>query len=177
MKKLTYISFLIIAGFASAQVSIGGKQSVEGEATILDFNNVADNTKGIILPAIKNRSTAIATDKAKNNGTFFFEKDTSKVMMYENEKWVELNNKEGNKTSLVVNESAESPGNHGTIIGAETSAAKGVLILESVDKAMILPKIANPHDTVKNPYPGMICYDTASDTLAVFDGTVWNYWK
>ena len=172
-----YISFILIAAFANAQVSIGGKQSVEGTTTILDFNNVADNTKGIILPAIQNRSTALATNASQNNGTFFFEKDTNKVMMYEGEKWVELNSKEGSQNGLIINDSTELTENHGAIIGAETSAAKGVLILESADKAMILPKIANPHDTVKNPYPGMICYDTASDTLAVFDGLVWNYWK
>jgi hypothetical protein len=57
------------------------------------------------------------------------------------------------------------------------SNAKGVLVLESADKAMILPKITNPHTTVKNPYPGMMCYDLTSKSLAVFDGANWNYWK
>ena len=42
---------------------------------------------------------------------------------------------------------------------------------------MILPKVNQPEINVKSPYPGMICYDTASKTVAIFDGKVWNYWK
>ncbi len=65
----------------------------------------------------------------------------------------------------------------GVVIGGPASTADGVLVLESANKAMILPRINTPHLNVKNPYPGMMCYDTASKTLAVFDGSVWNYWK
>ena len=42
---------------------------------------------------------------------------------------------------------------------------------------MVLPHVTNPHLTVKSPYPGMMCYDTVKKAVAVFDGTVWNYWK
>ncbi|WP_148043492.1 hypothetical protein [Chryseobacterium sp. G0240] len=62
-------------------------------------------------------------------------------------------------------------------MGASTSSAPGVLVLESANKALILPKVAAPHLNVKNPYPGMICYDTASKSMAVFDGLKWSYWK
>ena len=37
--------------------------------------------------------------------------------------------------------------------------------------------IGYPHLNVKSPYPGMMCFDTVSNTLAVFDGENWNYWK
>ena len=30
---------------------------------------------------------------------------------------------------------------------------------------------------VFSPYPGMMCYDMASKTVAIFDGTQWSYWN
>lgn len=62
-------------------------------------------------------------------------------------------------------------------MGAKESAADGVLVLESTNRALVLPHVTNPHLTVKSPYPGMMCYDTVKKAVAVFDGTVWNYWK
>lgn len=48
---------------------------------------------------------------------------------------------------------------------------------ESTDKAMILPRIKAPHLNVKSPYPGMMCYDTETQSVALFDGRFWNYWR
>ncbi|MNG09522.1 hypothetical protein D3C84_929420 [compost metagenome] len=62
-------------------------------------------------------------------------------------------------------------------MGAKESAADGVLVLESADKALVLPKVNNPHITVKSPYTGMMCYDLNKKAVAIFDGVVWNYWK
>lgn len=177
MKKNITTIFVILAVFtANAQISIGGKESVEGTSTILDFNDVATNTMGIILPSVDNLTNSLASTTINNNGTFLFDKSTSKVKMYENNAWVDLSSA-GNSSQIVANTSNESPSNQGTIIGSETSNAKGVLVLESANKAMVLPKIANPHINVKSPYPGMMCYDTVSKSLALFDGSVWNYWK
>ena len=84
----------------------------------------------------------------------------------------------GNLTGLaglIPNASAELGG--GVIIGNSTSPAVGVLVLESEDLALTLPKVNNPAANAKSPYPGMMCYDTASNTLAVFDGQFWNYWR
>ena len=61
---------------------------------------------------------------------------------------------------------------NGTIIGAETSTAPGVLVLESTTKALILPKMANPHLVIINPESGMIAYDTVSKMFCVFNGQV-----
>ncbi len=94
--------------------------------------------------------------------------------MVENNVWKDLSDI-GNTSNLISNTSNDI--GNGVIIGAETSVATGILVLESTDKAMILPKISNPHLTGKSPYTGMICYDTVSKTLAIFDGTNWNYWK
>mgnify|MGYP003605153466 FL=1 len=182
MNKLIYTTLLVfMAIFANAQVSIGGKQTVEGNATILDFNSplsadtnstTNNNTKGIILPAVEEVDSVITP----SNGTFIYDYEAKVVKMREGDNWISLG-ETGDNSQIVVNASDDLNDNHGAIIGSPTSAAKGVLVLESADKAMILPRIASPHTNVKNPYPGMMCYDTVLKSLAVFDGTNWNYWK
>lgn len=177
MKYKVIINSLILvllADFASGQVSIGGKQTIEGNSTILDFNSQTGNVKGIILPAVDDLSKALSSDPASNNGTFLYNKANQKIQMYENNVWKDLSDT-GSSNNLVINTSDEKSG--GAIIGSSTSAAKGILILESSDKAMILPRISEPHKNVKSPYPGMMCFDTVSRTLAVFDGMKWNYWN
>lgn len=169
MKTIFFSLILLGTVFsASAQVAIG-KENVVGTSTLLDFES---NFRGIILPAVS--MTDVPALDQNNNGTFLFDLETQTVQMFENEIWIPLSD-EGDSSSITLNTSDET--GEGVIIGSETTDALGVLVLESSDKAMILPKISNPHLTVKSPYPGMICYDTASKTFALFDGVVWNYWK
>lgn len=163
---------MLVSIFSLGQISIG-KDNINGASTILDFNE-GNNTRGIILSTVNNVSNALATSSTNNNGTFLLDKSDNKIKMYENNVWVALSGV-GDSSQAFINPSAEI--GEGLIIGSETTQSKGVLVLESDNKAMILPKIANPHTTVKSPYPGMICYDTVSKALAVFDGKVWNYWK
>lgn len=169
MRQLIYILFFL-GSILQAQVSIG-KQEVSSPNALLEFGDEATNYFGIILPSVTN-TTAISMV----NGTFIYDVETQKVRMYEDGSWIDLSAR-GNATAIMNNPSDENPGSTGVIIGADSSTAQGVLVLESSDKALVLPKIANPHTTVENPYPGMICYDTASKSLAVFDGSNWNYWK
>lgn len=164
MKNLVYI-ILVLGGFSQAQIAIG-KTAVVGSNTLLDFDQSPTNSKGIILPAVTN-----TTDVTLTNGTFVFDIDTKKVRMVENNVWKDLSDT-GN-TSRIISDTSSDIGN-GVIIGAETSAVTGILVLEATDKAMILPKISNPHLTVKSPYAGMMCYDTVSKTVAIFDGNNWN---
>ncbi|MFS4474404.1 hypothetical protein [Chryseobacterium sp. T20] len=171
MKNIRNISLaaaLVIFNSVFAQVAIG-KQAVDGNSTVLDFNNVSGNTKGLILPA-----TSGFPAGTLENGTFIFDVTDNKVKVYENDVWKSLSDA-GSSSAIAANNSAET--GKGVIMGEATSSADGVLVLESQNKAMILPQIATPHLNVKNPYPGMMCYDTTSKTLAVFDGSVWNYWK
>ena len=170
MKKIILTFSLGLVSFCNAQVAIG-KEAVDDESTILDFK-VEDNWFGIILPAIQ---AAPATLTPANNGTFLFDKTDEKVKMYENNKWVMLSHAKGSGTAIANNSSAEV--GKGAIIGAPTTEAKGVLVLESDTKAAILPHIFRPDLNVRGPYPGMICYDTFSKMIAIFDGSVWNYWK
>lgn len=177
MTKIIYSTLLLmLASYAQAQIVIGGKQDIEGTTTLLDFNNTATNTLGIILPAVTNVTNALAAIPVNSNGTFLFDRSVSKVKMYQNNVWVDLSDT-GSSTKIMVNNSNDYTTTQGVIIGSPTSNAKGVMVLESANKAMILPRIANPHTSVKSPYPGMMCYDTYSNSLAIFDGTNWNYWK
>ena len=62
------------------------------------------------------------------------------------------------------------------IIGATTTPAKGVLVLESTTKSMLLPQVASTDD-VKDPAPGMMVYlNGTNKRLAVFNGSKWTYW-
>lgn len=164
MKSIINISILVLSFSLNAQVAIG-KESVSGSG-ILDFGTGLN--KGIILPAV---TTMPGTP---TNGTFVLDKNDKKIKMLQNEIWVELS-KSGNTNTLVSNSGTET--GRGVIIGAGSSTASGVLILESATQALILPKIANPEINVKSPYPGMMCYDTVNKSMAIFDGTAWNYWK
>jgi len=171
MKNIKNISIAVaFMAFNSffAQVAIG-KQTVDGNSTVLDFDNVTRKTKGIILPA-----TSGLPSGSLVNGTFVFDVTDNIVKVYENDAWKPLSDA-GSSSAVVANNTAEV--GKGVVMGDSSSTADGVLVLESQNKAMILPKIATPHINVKSPYPGMICYDTTSKTLAIFDGSVWNYWK
>lgn len=178
MKQLIYSTalFLLFTVSAQGQVAIG-KESVVNTSAILDFDSAPTNKKGIILSAVDNLGGALASTTSHNNGTFLFDKSDNKLKMYENNFWISLSDMAGKSESIVTNTSTESTNNQGAIIGAASSDAKGVLVLESPDKALVLPWIQNPHINIKNPYPGMMCYDTASRSLAVYDGSVWNFWK
>lgn len=177
MKNIIFTAVLsLIITNAKAQVAIG-KSAITNASVILEFDNATTNKKGIILSGVENVNNAITTaTPAANNGTFVFDRSDDRVKMYQNQTWVNLSDP-GSETKITPNTSAEVVPNQGTIIGSATSSAKGVLVLEAANKAMVLPWITNPHLNVLNPYPGMMCYDTTSRSLAVFDGTVWNYWK
>ncbi|WP_246034270.1 hypothetical protein [Empedobacter tilapiae] len=194
MKKIIITFILLISSQAFSQVSIG-KSEVE-KGGLLDFGN--DNL-GIILPAVKE------LPKNPTSGTFLFDTEDKKVKVYyeytnqnneEKEEWLELSD-EGSleiqqgkngagenidvTTKRVLNTTVEE--GDGVIIGDidangnAPSGATGILVLEAIDKALILPKIEDPHLTIKSPTAGTMVFDTKSKSLAVFDGKVWNYWK
>lgn len=176
MKNIILTAFFsLVATTLKAQISIG-KSAITNASVLMEFDNALANKKGIILSTVDNVTNALGTVPAANNGTFLFDRSDDRVKRYENNAWINLSDP-GSETKITPNTSAETTATQGAIIGAATSNAKGVLVLEVSNKALVLPWIRDPHLTVLNPYPGMMCYDTTSRTLAVFDGTVWNYWK
>ncbi|WP_419870604.1 hypothetical protein [Chryseobacterium sp. CT-SW4] len=174
MKNHIYfcVTFLLFFNGFNAQVSIG-KTSVNGNSTLLDFYDNTDNTEGIIIPAVTS-ATVVETVGTPAPGTFILDQTDQKIKVYENSAWLELSDA-GDTSALIVNNETEK--GNGVILGDQSSTASGILVLEDPAKAMVLPKIENPHINVPNPYPGMICYDTVSQSLAVFDGENWSYWK
>lgn len=166
MKKVFTIIITLYAVVASAQVAIE-KSQVDGDG-LLDFP--ANTTKGILLPIVE----TLPSDAS--SGTLLMDKNDKTLKMNVESAWIPLSD-EGSVTGAVFNSNGEIPGQNRVIMGSDATSAPGVLVLESPDKALILPKIAAPHINVKNPYPGMICYDTVSKSMAVFDGLKWSYWK
>ncbi|NIF05946.1 hypothetical protein F3J23_10890 [Chryseobacterium sp. Tr-659] len=166
MKKIITIITLFSVVVMQAQIAIE-KVQVDGDG-VLDFP--ANTTKGILLPIVETLPINASA------GTLLMDKNDKVLKMNVESAWVPLSDA-GDITNAVFNTNGEIPGQNRIIIGAATTAVPGVLVLESSDKALILPKVAAPHLNVKNPYPGMICYDTVSKSMAVFDGLKWSYWK
>lgn len=164
MRTIIIFSISIFFQNYNAQVAIG--KTSNSTSAILDF--ATGTTNGIILPTV----TSLPTSPA--NGTFLVDRSDLKVKMRQNNTWVDLSGA-GDLSKITQNTSAEI--GNGVIIGSSTSTANGVLVLEAVDKALVLPKITSPQTSVKSPYPGMICYDTTSKSVAVFDGKVWYFWR
>lgn len=186
MMKKYILLFLVAGNLVHAQVSIG-KKSLSGSSSILEFSGMTQtfapedtetaNVKGIMLPAVVVTPVFASVTPSTNhpqNGTFLFDKQISTVRMFENGNWIDMTDP-GNSSAAIPVTGIET--GSGVIIGASSSSAKGALVLEASNKAMILPHIKNPHLTVKSPYPGMMCFDTVSRSVAVFDGNKWSYWK
>lgn len=160
----------------NAQIGIGVQNN--GNGSILKFDEGCDgqglnctNKKGIILPIVSNLPTENLV-----NGTFILDGNDKAFKVYENNIWKRLSFMPGNLSSAINVAGAEEVGS-GVVLGSTSVQVNGVLVLEATDKALILPKINKPYETVENPYPGMICYDTDSKSLMLFDGTYWNIWR
>lgn len=141
--------------------------SIHADA-ILDFP--LGQNKGIVLPMVESLPSGIAA----TNGTFLIDKTDGRVKVRQNGVWLNLT-RTSDLSSYTVNPSIDAY--DGVIIGANTSSASGVLVLESTNKALMLPKVASPHLNIKSPYPGLICYDTDKNSIAVFNGEGWYYWN
>jgi hypothetical protein len=180
MKNLIlFISFSVCSILTNAQIGIGIENNTNSRT--LDFDNMCDsnglncqNKKGIILPAVDR--LPLPTENLVN-GTMLLDKNGGVFRVYENDTWKKLSFLPGDLSSIISVTNTQEVGN-GVILGpTPTSPVNGVLILEDPNRALALPKIHKPYDTVPNPYPGMICYDTDSKSLMLFDGSYWNIWR
>lgn len=173
--QLIIITILLGTVFytANAQIAIG-KDNVTNSSVLLEFGTAS---KGIIVPQVTSSTGAVA-------GTFVFDANDRMVKVREarnngtNSNWTNLtqNSVQGVLHNF-TNSGTENAQTNGVVIGSETSTKPGALVLESTTKALVLPKVANPHSTMSGSIAGTIVYDTASGTLAVYDGVNWSYWK
>ncbi|KRB56372.1 hypothetical protein [Flavobacterium sp. Root186] len=170
MKKILFILCTIAAGLtANAQSSIGKTTAPDGSG-ILDFN--AGGKAGIVLPWV----TTLPTGTALTGGTIIYDANQKKVMYYNNAAWVDLSNHAG-AVDLSIQTSVPEAAKKGTVIGAQSSTVDGVLVLESQNKALILPKVASPQLNIVSPMAGTICYDTVKKLVCIYNGSEWTFWK
>ena len=177
MKKIFAIASLYLMTISYAQVIIGDAlgtaPSNNKTSVLLEFANT--NNKGLIVPYLRTVPTSTT------EGTIILDAasaDKARVK-YFNGAWVDLSGQDANiTTALSAQPNGVTETNSKAIIGAQTSAADGVLVLESTTKAMVLPQVDNVSKIV-NPSPGMIVYinKAGSKRLAVYNGAKWSFWK
>ncbi|KFC21490.1 hypothetical protein [Epilithonimonas lactis] len=169
---LTVFSFGVCT-LTSAQVAIG-KKSVTNASVLLEFG---DENKGIILPQVLSSKSSIG-------GTFIYSAKDRSVQVWEgransgNGGWTDLTK---NETSGInhnfINSGHDVASAKGAIIGNSSTNKDGVLILESSLRALVLPGVSSPNLNMKGAVAGTMVYDRESDTLALYDGVNWSYWK
>jgi hypothetical protein len=176
MKNIIISMFTLFTTCAFAQVAIG-KASVSSPSVSLEFGT---GNKGILLPWV----TGVSTVTGAVNGTLVYNTTDKKVYVKYASGWKDLSvdatgttvDPITNVDGLTLQNSLDDLNTAKVSIGTPTSTP-GILVLEDTNKAMVLPKVASPHLTIINPAPGMMAYDTTSKQLAVFNGTVWSFWK
>ena len=176
MKNIFTILFALLSVSVFSQVAIG-KVSVASPSVSLDFGT---GDRGMVLPWVT--STAAVTGVV--NGTMVYDLTDKKVKVKYNAAWRDLSiNTQGTTVDpltsvdgILIQNSATENTLAKSAIGTIT-ATPGILVLEDTNKAMVLPKVASPHLNIINPAPGMIVYDTFNKQLAVFNGSVWSFWK
>ena len=189
MKKTTIILSVFISTITFSQVRIGGTNSVgsiSNTSVLLEFGT--DDNKGIILPYVETVPSGINDAKG---GTIIF--DVSANSEYrvkvknEDAGWNDLSRVSGYSTSVenTVKSPQASPladkAGSKAVIGNSSTATDGVLVLDSSDKAMVLPIVSN-YTNIPNPSPGMMAFlkhptDSAKHRLIVFNGQKWTFWK
>ena len=191
MKNIFITLSIFLSTCAFAQVAIG-KASVNPSVS-LEFYDNADNVRGIILPwvdGVSNTAPFITNSPITEivvNGTLVYDTSDKKVKVKYATGWRDLS-KDATGTTVdpitsIDGLSLQTPRNElaeaKVQIGGnpDTDTTPGILVLADTNKAMVLPKVASPHLNIVNPSPGMMVYDTTSKQLAVFNGTVWSFWK
>ena len=180
LASITGFSAQVIVGDAVGTVAPANKGSV-----LLEF---ALGNKGIIVPYVR---TLPATLPTRTEGTILLDASnpTKARMKFYNANtnplsngWFDLSGQDGNVTSALADQptvvQAPEIATSKAIIGSTSSAADGVLVLESTTKAMVLPQVMDVQ-LIPSPSPGMMVYvnKTGAKRLAVFNGAKWSFWK
>ncbi|RKS97444.1 hypothetical protein [Chryseobacterium defluvii] len=171
MKKIAILLPILFFNQHFAQIAIG-KSSVSNPSVSLEF---ADGNRGLILPWV----TSAASVTGAVDGTVIYDIADRKVKYLRSGIWVDLSIDTTGVVNTVLQNSKTERTNSKVIIGSDgsTNTTPGILILADNDKAMVLPKMDNPHINIINPTAGMMAYDTANHQLAIYNGSVWSFWK
>lgn len=186
--KTKYFSILsvMIASLSFAQVAIG-KSNISNTSVSLEFGT---GNKGIILPWANNSTGVSLPASGNKSGTFILDVNDKKVKLSKNDgTWFDLTvhnlEKPATGGNIVINNALQTNAafpektDAKTMIGGNptTDSTPGILVLADTNKAMIPPLVTDPATNIKNPAPGMMVYDSAKKLLAVYNGTVWSYWR
>ena len=188
MKKIitTIAVFASLAIYSQVRIGKSSTNGLSSTSVLLEFGDTKD--KGIILPYVE--TVPSGTNDAKG-GTLIFDvsaNDQYKVRVKnENAGWTDLNNISGFSSTVetVVKPLQQAPladnPRGKAIIGASATTTEGVLVLESTEKAMVLP-IVEDYKAILNPSPGTLAFlkhptDSAKHRLIVFNGQTWSFWK
>lgn len=168
MKTVIFsIAAILFTIIIEAQVAVG-KNSVSNPSTSLEFAETEN--RGLVLPYIEDNS-GISQD-----GTMIFDTTDNKVKYLKSGSWFDLSVDTTGNADVSIQTTKTEKTEAKVSIGTLTST-DGILVLEDSNKAMILPKVASPHLNIINPAAGMIVYDTTTHQLAVYNGSVWSFWK
>ncbi len=178
MKKIISGIFIGIAALSNAQIIVGdavGTATVK-TSVLLDF--APNQNKGIILPYVRTLPTTPA------EGTLILDAtDATKARVkYYNGAWIDLSGQDANITTALATQPTVAQITEGAgekvIIGAASSTANGLLVLESTTKSMVLP-IVQDVQNIPSPAAGMMVYvnKAGAKRLAIYNGSKWSYWK
>lgn len=190
MKKIitTIAVFASLAIYSQVRIGESSATGMSSTSVLLEFGDTKD--KGIILPYVETVPTGANDAKG---GTLIF--DVSANSQYkvrvknENAGWTDLSNVSGYSAAIETKvKSIQTAAladvtvpNAKAIIGSSTSTTEGVLVLESANKAMVLP-IVEDYTKILNPSPGTMAFvkhptDATKHRLIVFNGLTWSFWK
>ena len=174
MKKTFILLVSLFTTCAFSQVAIG-KQSVSSASVSLEFYDNADNARAMILPWVDSASAVTGAV----DGTIIYDTTDKKVKYKKAGSWFDLSVDTTGAVNPSLQSSLTEKASAKAVIGADgaTNTTRGILVLSDNNKAMVLPKIASPHLKIIKPEPGTMAYDTVSKQLAVYNGTVWSFWK
>ena len=175
MKKIIATIFLGSMAFANAQVIIGDAVGTAPVKTSVLLEFALGQNKGLILPYVR---TMPATP---TEGTILLDASTATTarVKYYNGTWQDLSGQDANITTVLSTQPAgiTEATTSKAIIGAATSSADGVLVLESTTKAMVLPIVSDVNN-IPSPSAGMMVYvnKPGAKRLAVYNGSKWSFW-
>lgn len=179
MKKIISILCLVLTVLANAQVIIGdavGSATVK-TSVLLEF--AAGQNKGLILPYVRTLPTS------PEGGTIVLDASTAtnaRVKYYNDSAWIDLSGQDADVTPALADQptAVQSPESSSAkaIIGADSSSADGVLVLQSTSKALVLP-IVEDILNIPSPSPGMMVYinKIGAKRLAIYNGNKWSFWS
>ena len=181
MKKIFTLLILITLSTLNAQVIIGDAIGTAAVKTGVLLEFAAGKNKGIIVPYVR----TLPTSTALVGGAIILDATTStaaRIKYYNGTEWIDLSGQDadlsGPSGALAAQPTGITETGAKAIIGAQSSTADGVLVLQSTTKAMVLPQVLDVQN-IPNPSPGMLVYinKQGAKRLAVFNGSKWSYWK